>query len=263
MKDEDIEAGYLILEELRGRVSPEVIEEMQRRLLASPDEIREETRAEIEEEEAFQIDTIDIPPDFFVESDLQVTLGLKEHTRQITIRFLNGEDADRLSELVPDAWQYVSKRGRLSLEALPLNEVVDRLIAAAAGDTRKGMPTKFKYKFLECLAHCLSNPSTGQRVTVGFLRGCPSPQLIVAARRIWSVNHDFFTGPSGVLPGSIQNEIGIRTGQITRIGRLINEMMMTISQLLSGIGMTLSSGTTSSLTRWPVSTDSQRPKSDA
>jgi hypothetical protein len=263
LSDDQIEAAYQALEALRGTMPADVIEAMQLRLLADPDEVRQETREEIEEAEAYEIDTIDMPPEFLVASDLSVTLGLRDKKRDVVIRYLNGDDADYLSELVPDAWQYVSKKGRLSLEETPLAEVVDRLVSAALGDVRNGKPTKFKYRFYEALARCLSNPQTGQIITVGFLRGCPTPQLILAARRLWEINHDFFTGPSGELPGNTPKEIASLTGRITKTGKLISGTMTTLIRALSGIGTTRSSGSMNSSIRSLLSTGLASPKSGA
>jgi len=263
LTDAEIEAAYLYIEGLRGKIPDAALEELQVRLLASPDDIREETRTEVEEEAAFVVDTVDMPPDFQIESDIQIELGPGKKRKAFTIRYLNGEDADFLSELVPDAWQYVSRRGRMTLEEMPLAEVIDHLVAAALGDVRNGKPTKFKYKFYEALARLLTNTETGQILTVGYLRACPTSQLILAARRIWSVNHDFFTEASGVLPGNTLNEIASLIGRITKLGRLTSATTTAMIRVLPGTGTTPSSTTTSSSTLSPANTASARRKSAA
>lgn len=244
-----------------GKMTPEEAEEAYRRLMASPDEIRQSAIDELGPE--YELDTVDdMEPAFYSESETSITLGFGENKQTFQIRFLNIDDLEILSFMVPEIWQYIQKRGLLSLKKRKFMDLVNLAINFGLRDKRNGKPTVLNRKIFEVIAHCLSNPGTNRVITVGYLRGCSGVQISDAVKKVVAVNHDFFPDLSAVLPGNMIEQVSTLIGKISAIGKQASETIQTLNESLPGLGGTPNSGTTNSSTPLPVSTDSANPKSE-
>lgn len=244
-----------------GKMSQEEAEEAYRRLMASPDEIRQSAIDELGPD--YELDTVDgMEPAFYTESETSVTLGFGENKQTFQIRFLNIDDLEILSFMVPEIWQYIQKRGLNSLKKRKFMDLVNMAINFGLRDKRNGKPTVLNRKIYEVLAHCLGNPGTGRVISVQYLRGCSGAQIADAVKKVVAVNHDFFPDLSAVLPGNMTEQLNSLIGKIIAIGKTASETIQTLNESLPGLGGTPNSGTTNLSTQLPASMDSQSPKSE-
>lgn len=247
--ERSIEQAYEYLEGLRGKIPDADLEEMQRRMLSSPDEVRQETRQELEEEQEYDLDPVDhVPPAFYFKSDKVLKLGRGGHIREINIRFLGIDDYIQLSEQAPDAWQYMVKRGNKSLQDAGFGGFVQEMLSRTAKE-QKDAKSRFVNKFLELLAFCLNTPNEEPVVDVSFLKACGMGQWAKAIQALWEVNREDFLDVWAVMPGPIR-ELGASViGKIMKLIRQIESLDLTLTQLLNGIGGMLNGGSTNLLTQ--------------
>jgi hypothetical protein len=169
-------------------------------------------------------------------SEHAVTLGTGEHERSLAIRYLNMDDLDFLSGLVPDIWQYVAKRGKESLKKTGFSRFLGLVFSAARRDRVGQKPSPFSMQVFNAIAYCLSNPSTGQAVSASFLRACPPAQVISAIKRMVEVNNDFFPELWAELPGGLKSELTRLIGTATSFIKQIAEKSTVLKELSNGVG---------------------------
>jgi len=265
LQDSTLSKAYEAMSKLEG-VSQDELNALFGRLMASPEQLKEELRQEVIEEISaeFEVGTDEFPVEFYTESDHQVELGMGANKRTITIRYLNIDDFTRLSAYIPDVVRYVYKKGPALLKTgnLDFQTLLKDVMAVGVADVRKGKPTKFMIKLYEELAACLSNPSTGQVISAGFLRGCLPNQVIQAVRKLVEVNQVFFTGLWQEVPGNIRIWLDMNFGKITKIIKMYSRKISDSATGLASAGGTASGGMTNGLTPLPKSTGSAKRRSD-
>lgn len=246
LDDNELEQALIHLDSLRGTMSDDHIDEMQRRLMSSPDEVAEQTRAEIDEQMEYELDPVDdIPPAFYFESDRQITLGRGKQEKTITIRFLNPEDLGHLSSQVPDAWQFMAKKGAKSLEQAGFETFMGELLQRAAAEKKK-TKSRFYYKFLECLAYCLNTPEQEPVVDIAYLKACGLGQQARAAKAVWEVNREDFLEVWAVMPGPIRELGHILTGKTMSLIKKAENLELNLERISNGFGGITSGGQTNS-----------------
>lgn len=264
LQDSTLSKAYEAMAKLEG-VSQDELNALFGRLMASPEQLKEELRQEVIEEVAaeYEVGTDEFPCDFYTESDKQVVLGMGPNERTLTIRYLNIDDFTRLSAYIPDVVRYLYKKGPSMLKSGDLNfqTLLKDVMAVGVSDTRKGKPTKFMIKIYEELALCLSNPSTGQTLTAGYLRGCLPHQVIEAVKRLVEVNQTFFTGLWHEVPGNIRIWLGMNFGKITGIIKKYSKKISESVTAQDSAGGIPNGGLTNGSTPSPKSTDSRKRKS--
>ncbi len=263
LKDETLTKAYNALAALQSEMSQGELDALFSRLMASPERMREELKAEVIEEirSDLQIDEDPFPCDFYTESDQTVVLGMGKHERQIKIRYLNIEDATRLSAHIPDVIRYVHNKGPSLLNNLSFETLINDVLMHGLRDTSNGKPTKFMIKLYEELAACLSTPDN--YVTAGFLRACQPAQIINAIKRLVSVNQSFFIDLWHEVPGSIRTLVDTNFGRIMRTIKNLGQKVSASVAALDSAGGISSGGTTSGSISLPKNTDSDSGKSKA
>jgi hypothetical protein len=266
LQDSTLSKAYEAMSKLEG-VSQDELNALFGRLMASPEQLKAELRQEVIEEVSaeFEVGTDEFPVEFYTESDHQVVLGMGPNEKTITIRYLNIDDFTRLSAYIPDVVRYVYKKGPGFLKSgkLDFQTLLKDVMAVGVADVRKGKPTKFMIKLYEELAQCLSNPSTGQNISAGYLRGCLPNQVIQAVRKLVEVNQVFFTGLWQEVPGNIRIWLDMNFGKITGIIKTYSKKISDSATGLASAGGTASGGMTNGSTPLPKSTDSAKQRSDA
>lgn len=246
LDENQLEQALIHLDSLRGTMPDEHIDEMQRRLMSSPDEVAEQTRAEIDEQMEYDLDPVDdVPPAFYFESDRQITLGRGQQQKTITIRYLNPEDLGHLSTQVPDAWQFIAKKGARSLEQAGFETFMAEVLKKAVSEKKK-TKSRFYYKFLECLAYCLNTPEQEPVVDIAYLKACGFGQQAQAAKAIWEVNREDFLEVWAVMPGPIHELATILTGKTMKMIKKLENLELNLERISSGFGGTSSGGQTNS-----------------
>lgn len=262
LRDETLSKAYEAIAQLN--LPQEETNALFGRLMANSEQLKAELRQEVIEEVAaeYEVGTDEFPCDFYTDSDKQVTLGMGPNERILTIRYLNIDDFTRLSAYIPDVVRYLYKKGPSMLKNGDLNfqTLLKDVMAVGVSDTRKGKPTKFMIKIYEELAQCLSNPSTGQTVTAGYLRGCLPHQVIEAVRKLVEVNQLFFTGLWQEVPGNIRTFLDTNFGKITGIIKTYSKKISESVKAQASVGGTPNGGTTNGSTPSPSNTDSQTRK---
>lgn len=263
LKDETLNKAYAALAALDGEMSNDELSALFSRLMASPERMREELKAEIAEEirNEMEIEEDPFPCEFYTESDHTVTLGMGKHERQIVIRYLNIEDATRLSAHIPDVIRYLYNKGPSVVGNLSFETLINDVLMAGLRDTRNGKPTKFMIKLYEELALCLSTPDN--YVTAGFLRACQPAQVINAIKRLVSVNQSFFIDLWHEVPGSIRTLVDTNFGKIIKIIKNLGQKVSASVEVLDSAGGIPSGGTTNGSTPSGKSTGSDSEKSKA
>lgn len=266
LQDSTLSKAYEAMSKLEG-VSQDELNALFGRLMASPEQLKAELRQEVIEEVSaeFEVGTDEFPVEFYTESDHQVVLGMGANERTITIRYLNIDDFTRLSAYIPDVVRYVYKRGPGFLKSgkLDFQTLLKDVMAVGVADVRKGKPTKFMIKLYEELAQCLSNPSTGQIITAGYLRSCLPNQVIQAVKRLVQVNQTFFTDLWQEVPGNIRIWLDMNFGKITGIIKTYSKRISESATALASAGGTANGGMTNGSTPSPKSTGSAKRKSDS
>lgn len=266
LQDSTLSKAYEAMSKLEG-VSQDELNALFGRLMASPEQLKEELRQEVIEEISaeFEVGTDEFPVEFYTESDQQIVLGMGTNQRTITIRYLNIDDFTRLSAYIPDVVRYVYKKGPALLKTgnLDFQTLLKDVMAVGVADVRKGKPTKFMIKLYEELAACLSNPKTGQIVTAGYLRGCLPGQVIKSVRKLVEVNQVFFTDLWQEVPGNIRIWLDMNFGKITKIIKTYNKKISDSATGLASAGGIPNGGSTNGLTPLPKNTASRKQKSDS
>lgn len=264
LQDSTLSKAYEAMSKLEG-VSQDELNALFGRLMASPEQLKAEIRQEVIEEVAaeYEVGTDEFPCDFYTDSDKQVVLGMGANEKTINIRYLNIDDFTRQSAYIPDVVRYVYKKGPgfIKTGQLDFQTLLRDVMAVGVADMRKGKPTKFMIKLYEELALCLSNPSTGQNITAGYLRGCLPHQVIEAVKRLVQVNQTFFTGLWQEVPGTIRTWLDMNFGKITGIIKRYSKKISESVTAQDSAGGTASGGMTNGLTPSPKSTGSQKQKS--
>lgn len=265
MTDFDYGAAYDALEKIKHTMPPEIYEQMCQRIMLDKEsmraEIEQEVRAELEPE--YEMDPVDgYEPEFYMQSEHSVTLGSGEHEKTLKIRYLNMDDLDYLSGLVPDIWQYVAKRGKQSLKKTGFSRFLGLVFTAARRDRIGGKPSPFSMHVFNAMAYCLSNPSTGETVTPSFLRACQPSQVVQALRKVVEVNQDFFPELLAELPGGMKRELNTLIGNATSFIKQIAEKSTVLQELTNGVGGIKISGGKNLETSSALSTDGQTNTSE-
>lgn len=253
LDDQNLDVAYAKIEELRGILPDEQINEMYRRLGASPDEVRDEARdeARAELEPEYELDGVDgYDPEFYEDSDqtADFQLGKTSKLHQVPVRYLNVADLEEMAEYVRDAWQYMSKRGSKSLQKVGFGGFMSALASIGLRDMKRKKPTMFAIAIYRAVAKCLSNPDPDVKriITIKWLRSFPASQIVRAIKRIFEVNQEHFFDLWAETPGPIRNTISSVIGRISQLTSQVGSLDSNLAQLIDGFGGILNGGLTNS-----------------